>query len=320
VGHAALVRTAKAHAARAALLAWAALAAVIAGILAVPHGWFGTLVPVPVVAIAPTAVVLAALVVALLPLERVGSAIVGDLCTGDDADGRLRNIADELSIALGETAGTVLVSRVDIPNAGAFPTNDGVVVMATSRAVDQLSRDELEALVAAQFAGMRAPWCRLVTRAELVWKSTIGLAFASVFLAMPVPLMIGAVMVFLPKSVEAARDLCADVAAVDTTRNPAALADAMRHLAPVADAGSDQRLTHRWYMPVSPFLVVPKRSRGTRSQTVMGKQRSWTTDEEVAAELELRADRAEALADGADPRAYTGREYRRRFGRLGIGP
>lgn len=305
---------------RAALLAWAMLAAVIGGTLAVPHGWFGALVPVPAIAIAPAAIGIAALVVALLPLERVGTTIVGDLRTGDAADGRLRNIADELSIALGESTGSVLVSHADIPNAGAFPTADGVVVMATSRAIEQLSRDELEALVAAQFAGMRDPWCRLATRAELVWKYTIGLAFVSVFLAMPIPLMIGAVMVFLPKSIEATRDLCADTAAVGATRNPTALADALRHLAPVADAGSDQRVTQRWYLPVSPFLVVPKRSRGTRTQTVMGRQRSWTTEEEVAAELELRADRATALADGADPRAYTGREYRRRFGQLGLDP
>ena len=34
----------------------------------------------------------------------------------------------------------------------------------------------------------------------------------------------------------------------------------------------------------------------------------------------MRADRAEALASGADPRRYTGREYRRRWSRLGTNP
>ena len=37
-----------------------------------------------------------------------------------------RPLADELSLALGEAAGSALVSDADIPNAGAFPTADGV--------------------------------------------------------------------------------------------------------------------------------------------------------------------------------------------------
>lgn len=45
--------------------------------------------------------------------------------------------------------------------------------------------------------------------------------------------------------------------------------------------------------------------------------RSWTDVEEVVAELHLRADRAEALAAGADSRQFTGREYRRRWSQLG---
>lgn len=46
-------------------------------------------------------------------------------------------------------------------------------------------------------------------------------------------------------------------------------------------------------------------------------ERTWTDADEVASELHLRADRAEALASGADPRQFTGREFRRRWSKLG---
>lgn len=165
---------------------------------------------------------------------------------------------------------------------------------------------------------MRDRWCRLATRAELVWNGTRLLAFASIVVALPVVVFAGVAMVFLPRSVEATRDLCADVAAVRATRHPAALHGALRHLAPAAADNNRQRILRRWYLPLSPFLVLPKRIRSTTSVSVMGKPtRTYTDADEVAFELDLRADRAEALATGADPREYTGREYRRRWSRLG---
>ncbi len=318
MGHVKLARTATAHAVRALAISWLALSAVLAGMLAFPHEWFESLVPIGGFAVIPVALVAAAVLLALLPLERLGEEIVGDLRAKPVADGRLRNIADEVSLAIGEPADHVLVHDAGIPNVGAFPTGDGVVVMATSRAVEQLQRDELEALVAAQFAGMRDRWCRLATRAELGWTFTIVLGVASIVFAAPAAAVIAGFMIFLPRSVEVTRDLCADVAAIEATRNPAALADGLRHLVPAAEDGHEQRIAKRWYLPISPFLALPKRLQSTTTVTVgRGKARSWTEDEEIAAELRLRADRAEALAAGADPSAYTGREYRRRWGRLG---
>ena len=304
---------------RSAGLSWLALSAVLAAILAMPHGWFDFFVPFGRPVTIPAVVIAAALIVAFLPLERLGDTIVNEL-RADNASGRLRNISDALAIAVGEPVEHVVVHEADAPNVGGFPTRDGVVVMATSQAVDQLPRDELEALVAAQFAGVRDRWCRLATRAELVWKMTTYLAFASVLLAMPIALFIGAAMKFAPRSVEATRDLCADVAAVSATRHPAALASAMRHLVPSASAGRQERFVQSWYLPLSPFLVVPRRLESTTS--VGGENevgRTWTDTDEVTLELRLRADRAEALASGADPREYTGREFRRRWSQLGTG-
>ncbi len=318
VGHTALARTARAHAVRAVASSWAALAAVIAVILAFPHTWFDLLVPFGQPTAIPVAMIVAALVVILLPLERIGATIVTDLRATGATSGRLRNIADELSAAIGVPADGVVVLETTIPNVGAFPTPHGVVVMATSQAVEQLQRDELEALVAAQFAGMRDRWCRVATRAELAWTLTKVLAFVSILFALPVAVLIGGTMLFLPRTVEAARDLCADVAAVAATRHPAALASGLRHLVPAASAGHEQRITKRWYLPIGPFLAMPKRLQSTTSVSVDGRpDRTWTEAEEIAAELHLRADRAEALAAGADPSRYTGREYRRRWGQLG---
>lgn len=317
MGQIALARVARTHAIRAAALSWVLLSGVLAATLAVPHGWFDFVVPFgPLMAI-PVAMVVAAAIVLLLPLERLGDEIVAEL-RAEVTEGRLRNVAEEVSVAIGEVPGHVVIHDADVPNVGAFPTADGVVVMATTAAVDQLDRAELEALVAAQFAGMRDRWCRLATRAELAWTLTIVLGFVSILFAMPLALMIGGTMVFLPRSVGAARDLCADVAAVQATRHPAALANAFRHLAPAAAAGNRQRLVRRWYLPISPFLAMPKRLQSTTTVSGGGRpERSYTDADETASELLLRADRAEALASGTDPSRYTGREYRRRWSRLG---
>lgn len=294
------------------------LTAVLAVTLAFPHTWFALLIRFDQLTAIPVAMVAAALVVILLPLERLGETIVADLRASSASAGRLRNIVDELSIAIGEPAEHVVVHEAAIPNIGGFPTPDGVVVMATSQAVEQLRRDELEALVAAQFAGMRDRWCRVATRAELTWTLTKVLAFASILFAMPVAVLIGGTMLFLPRTVEATRDLCADIAAVEATRHPTALASGLRHLVPAASDGHEQRLAKRWYLPISPFLAMPRRLKSTTSVSVGGRpKRTYTEAEEIAAELNLRADRAEALAAGADPSEYTGREYRRRWGELG---
>ena len=286
-------------------------------VLLAPHGWFRFLVPIEGWAIVPAAIVAASVTIALMPLGRIGRTIVDEM-TIEDAGGRVRNIADEISIAIGETPGRVMIHDSDVPNVGAFPTPDGVVVVATRGAVEVLRRDELEALVAAQFAGMRDGWCRLATRAELGWSLARAFGLVCILFGAPFGVFLSVGLVIFPRTVEATRDLCADVAAIVATRHPEALASALHDLADAAHDSHRQQFVRRWYLPISTFLVLPKRHRGSTSVSA-GKNasRKFTSVEEVTAELHLRADRAEALASGADPRAYTGREYRRRWSQLG---
>jgi hypothetical protein len=65
-------------------------------------------------------------------------------------------------------------------------------------------------------------------------------------------------------------------------------------------------------------LALSLRGSGHRTSVEFnGKERSWTEAEEVVSEMMLRADRADALAAGADSREFTSREYRRRWSKLG---
>jgi hypothetical protein len=119
----------------------------------------------------------------------------------------------------------------------------------------------------------------------------------------------------LPRWIEQTRDLCADLAAVKVTLDPASLGRAMRLLGGHSKEAIKIEFG-AWYFPNSPFLVIPPRTDGVT--TVGG--RHWTTSEEVELEFKLRAERAEALAAGANPSQYTGKEFRRRWRQLGNRP
>lgn len=299
------------------VISWAALSLVVAIALMTPRVFISALIPQVGIVGVPIAIGLSAIAVWCCPIDRVGHHIASDLQAGQ-ATGRVRNVADEIAIAIGEPSGQVLVHADPFPNVGAVPVPSGVVVFATMGAVEQLPRHELEALVAAQFAGIRDRWCLVATRAELVWTLAIALG-ACCALATPLSLFVSVALFVAPRTVEATRDLCADVAAVDATRHPAALASAMRRLVPAAVSGRSQpRYGVSRLLPLSPFLALSMRGSGRRTSVeINGTTRSWTEAEEVASEMLLRADRAEALAAGADALEFTGREYWRRWSRLG---
>ncbi len=314
MGHDALAESAKHHALRAALMSWLAGVWVLLVVLFVPWGLS------PAGFLSPTTRLVAAAVTSaaaflLLPLQAIGERHVAAL-RARPASGRLLNVAHEMAIATGHRPGDVLIYDSEIPNVGGFPTKDGVVVMATSGAVASLDRGELQALVAAQFAGMEDRWCQLATKAEFAWGFAI-IAGIALFPFSPLGWTAALMLRFLPRWVENTRDLCADVAAVQATRNPAALASGLRDLRPAArsahklDVGSI-------FITASPFLVLPKRVKSTTTVNEGSKnERKYTSHEEIAVELALRADRAEALASGADPKEFTGREYRKRWSQLG---
>lgn len=279
---------------------------------------------ISVLYIAAISIGLPTLILLVLPIERIADVLVKHF-KPEPATRQFENVATEISLALVEPVESIQTYQSRVANIAMLPCSGREIVLATSAALEKLSRNELQALVAAQFAGMRDRWCRLATKAELMWwalpwmfpLSLIGFVFdrpaggVAAFLTL-------FVSIFAPRWNEQARDLCADVAAVQTTFDPSSLAGAMRKLAADAEQAVNVQFG-RWYLPTNPFLVMPRRVQSTTTVSGGGKeQRSWTTADEVRLELLLRADRAEAMAQGADPREYTGREFSKRWKALGL--
>jgi Zn-dependent protease with chaperone function len=260
----------------------------------------------------------AALVLLTLPLGKVADCLVRHL-RPEPPTQQFENLVTEIAIALVEPVESIQTYRCPVPNIIMLPCSDREIVVATTGALEQLSRYEIQALVAAQFAGMRNRWCRMATRAEIMWWAIpwfLPISLIGLLVGRPVALFVAFgfifVYAFMPRKTEQARDLCADVVAVRTTFDPQSLASAMRKLAEQAHAATKIDFG-KWYLPTNPFLVVPKRNES--KTTVNG--RSWNQADEVRLELLLRADRAEAMANGGNPSNFTGREFSRRWKKLG---
>ena len=115
---------------------------------------------------------------------------------------------------------------------------------------------------------------------------------------------------------DGARDLVADAAAVGATRNPEPLVRGLRSLAAAAPKAPSLRVGLPGFL-VDQFWVLSTRSTVQTSVSGMGKPRTWTTADEVAAEMRVRADRVERAARG-DWTAFSDiRAWRRAFRRVG---
>ncbi|MFK7850369.1 MAG: hypothetical protein AB8D78_05260 [Akkermansiaceae bacterium] len=258
------------------------------------------------------------LVVLTLPLGKVADRLAKHL-RPEPPTQQFDNLVTEIAIALVEPVESIQTYKCPVPNVFMLPCSNREIVVATTGALEELSRYELQALVAAQFAGMRSRWCRMATRAEIMWWALpwffpIGLAGLLVGRPIATFVAFGFIFVwaFMPRKTEQARDLCADIAAVRTTLDPNSLASAMRKLAAHAHAATKINFG-KWYLPMNPFLVIPKR--GESKTTVNG--RTWNQADEVRLEFMLRADRAEAMVNGANPSEFTGREFSKRWKELG---
>ncbi|MGD1978588.1 MAG: hypothetical protein PVJ98_04285 [Akkermansiaceae bacterium] len=278
---------------------------------------FRPLLPLPAVIAISLAV--PAIVILLLPLEKFADKISKHL-KPLPGEAQFENVVHEIAIALGEPVESIQLENCKIANVAMLPCTGREVVVATRGAVEQLTRYELQALVAAQFAGMRDRWCRLASKAEVVWwtmpwMSVLGFLPGWILGHHPVGIfyfMAIFVNVFVPRWHEQARDLCADVVAVRTTLDPQSLASAMKKLADQAHKAIEIEFG-KWYLPTNPFLVIPRRA----NSTTKSGGRKWTAGDEVKMEFELRADRAEALTNGEDPRKFTRREFSKRWSWLG---
>jgi Zn-dependent protease with chaperone function len=178
--------------------------------------------------------------------------------SGIDAERRLINIVDEMAIASGLAAPPVLVlNREKGINAfviGWSPSQ--AVVVVTQGALEQLSRDELQAVIAHEFSHILNGDIRLNTRAACILQGIIFLAAIGKFMMryysgygteegrrffhLPLAVIgvgvfsIGAVGVPFARIIQAAisreREFLADASAVQFTRNADALCGALARI------------------------------------------------------------------------------------------
>jgi Zn-dependent protease with chaperone function len=239
---------------------------------------------------------LVSLAVFVLPVGRYGEWVARRITAGSEAPARLGNVAAGMAIAIGEPEGRVAVIDAEVPNAGAFPTRSGNLVVATSGAVDVLGRDELEGLVASQLVVAGDRWVRWATAAQLVQAPRFALLFGAVFVN-PVFMPAAFLAFFGGRYADGARDLVADAAAVGATRNPEPLVRALRRLATHAGDAHTLRAGLPGFL-VDQFWVLSCRRTVKTSVSTPGGAREWTTADEVAAEMRVRADRVGQAANG----------------------
>lgn len=239
---------------------------------------------------------LVTLAVFLLPVARYGEWVARRVTARSEAPARLGNVAAGLAIAIGEAEGRVAVIDSEVPNAGAFPTGSGNLVVATSGAVDLLDRDELEGLVASQLVVAGDRWVRWATAAQLVQAPRFALLFGSVFVN-PILMPAAFLAFFGGRYADGARDLVADAAAVNATRHPEPLVRALRRLAAHASNAPTLRVGLPGFL-VDQFWVLSSRRTVHTSVSTPRGSRQWTTADEVAAEMRVRADRVEQAAHG----------------------
>jgi hypothetical protein len=270
-------------------------------------------------------------VVILFPLRLTAEIIYRKIVNSPSDDGRrrLQNIADGLAIAIGVPTGQVIISDSSFPNVFALPTHShGIIVAASTGAVELLTRPELEALVASQFVVAKSPWVRRASRAQIalapalllfllaICVAFVGGVVAPVFFR-PLDLFVSvfAWLLFLVlfaypltfvslvllttwatyfRGADEVRDFLADSLAIQTTKNPTALVSGLRRLRPTAIL-LQQGLPAAAVL-VDPFAVISCRGTTMRSKNRLGA--AWKIPEEIANELEIRSERMSLLSQG----------------------
>lgn len=203
-----------------------------------------------------------------LALRRGGRAIATTLGgrelspnSGDPAERRLLNVVEEMALAAGVPVPTVfLLDQETGINAFAagFSTAEAVIGV-TRGAVDQLSRDELQGVIAHEFSHIVNGDMRLNLRLVGVVHGIMVIALLGYevlrlgghsrkgggifFVAGGVLLAIGGLGVFFARLIKAAlsrqREFLADASAVQFTRHPQGLADALFKVASTGSKISD---------------------------------------------------------------------------------
>jgi Zn-dependent protease with chaperone function len=203
---------------------------------------------------------------------------------------RTVNLTEELGIATGSAERYEVLSVASpIPNVAALPGADHTAVVVTTGAEDALARDELEALIATQIVVASDRWVRLASAAQLVASPRFLLLFGAGFLN-PVLVPLAFLAFMGHRRGDAVRDMVADSAALRATRHPEALSRSLFGLRPAAPHAGSLRVGLPAFL-VDQYWVLSTRSTVTTTVSTPGSQRSWTTADEVAAEMTMRADR-----------------------------
>ena len=244
--------------------------------------WFGA---------GPVPGILAALIAAAITWtsywesDRIVVASTGAVPADLDDHRRLHNLVESVSIAAGIPKPRVYIVRSDALNAfatGRDPEHAAVAV--TSGLLDNLDRQELEAVVAHEVSHVRNYDIRLMTVVAVIAGAIVLLADWS-FRAVrwgglsgsrrkadgvvPLLVILGLVMVILAplgariirSAVSRQREYLADVSGAHLTHNPRALADALRKIAdsPSRVRNATHANAHLWI----DAPLRPRRGRGT---------------------------------------------------------
>lgn len=151
--------------------------------------------------------------------------------------GKLRNIVEEMAIAAGIAPPKVYVLENEpVINAFSIGQNSAsAMLFVTQGSIDQLSRDELQGMIAHEYGHIINGDLELATRViALTFGFLIPLA-ASFFLAMPLMIIFGIGLLLIMQingSMLRQRDYLADAIAVQLTRNPDGIAGAIKKIAP----------------------------------------------------------------------------------------
>lgn len=263
---------------------------------------------------------LAVVVTVAFPHDRYGDRAAGRVVRrgGGRPSNRTINLTEQLAVATGTAGGLrydVTVVDSPIPNAGAMPTAGGAHVVVTTGAERRLDRDALEALLASQIVVVTDRWVRLAAAAQLVGSLRFLLMFGSPFLN-PVFMPFAFLAFFRPRRADTVRDLVGDAVAIRATRHPEALARALLELRPAAPLANQLRVGLPAFL-VDQFWVLSTRMKVTTTVNSPTGSRRWTTADEIAAEMAVRADRMRRVVAGNDVGRPDLRAWRRAVGGLG---
>jgi hypothetical protein len=243
--------------------------------------------------VAASAIVPALLTAALclaFPAERYGGWVARRIRhAGAVPSDRTVNLTEQLGIATGTYQHRVVVVTSPIPNVAAIPGVDATTVVVTTGAEQALARDDLEALMATQIVVASDLWVRVASTAQLLAAPRFALLFGAGFIN-PVLIPLAFLAFFGHRRGDTVRDMVADSAALRATRHPEPLARALYGLRPAAPHANRLRVGLPGFL-VDQYWVLSRRMTVTTTVSGMGRDRQWTTGDEIAAEMAMRADR-----------------------------